>query len=57
MKSYYKGGFKKIADLPGDCRHPEHEPPKHVVLDNGVYEYTCPGCGARRYITIAGPTW
>lgn len=39
-------GLKKIADLPRQqfCRHPEHNPPGHIVLSPGVYEHTCPGC-------------
>ena len=27
------------------CTHPEHEPPKHIVLESGTYRHTCPGCG------------
>ncbi len=47
------GGFRKIANVPefGFCKHPEHDPPKHIVLDPGVYEYQCPACAARSVIT------
>ena len=44
---------RKIADLPEDktCRHPEHEPPKHMVFPSGVYEHECPACGHKRVFT------
>lgn len=47
-----KGGLKKIGDLITPCRHPEHEPPSMVVLEPGVYEYECPGCGAKTIFTV-----
>lgn len=40
-----KGGFRKIAEFPMPCLHPEHKPPMHIVLQPGLYEYECPGCG------------
>ncbi len=27
------------------CLHSEHNPPGGIVLDPGVYEWVCPGCG------------
>ena len=27
------------------CTHPEHNPPSMIVLEPGVYEHACPGCG------------
>jgi len=52
-------GLKKIRDLPAEktCRHPEHEPPRHIVLSPGVYEYVCPGCGQRRELFVTRPVW
>lgn len=50
-----KGGFKKISgpeDKPKKCRDNEHNPPDHIVLKPGTYEYTCPSCGATRIITV-----
>ena len=38
-------GLKKVRDYSKACLHPEHEPPKHIVLSPGEYEHTCPGCG------------
>lgn len=37
--------LRKIAEIKKACRHPEHNPPSHIVLETGIYEYTCPGCG------------
>lgn len=37
--------LRKIADVPKACMDPEHHPPSHIVLEPGVYEYTCPACG------------
>jgi hypothetical protein len=50
------GGLRKIGDLPKICRHPEHHPPSMIVLPDGVYEYTCPGCGARQRFIVSSPT-
>lgn len=59
IRPYYKGGFRKIDDklyIKEPCRHPEHQPPMHIVLENGTYEYTCPGCGEVRTIVVNKPT-
>ena len=41
-----QSGLRKIADADrAPCPHPEHNPPMHIVLSPGTYEYTCPGCG------------
>jgi len=50
---------RKIADLPEEkiCRHPEHNPPNHMAYEPGIYEHTCPGCGATGQFTVqAKPT-
>jgi len=47
-----KGGLRKIADEPKPCLHPEHNPPSHIVLSPGTYEYTCPGCGERQTFRV-----
>ena len=52
----HKGGLRKIADLPELCHHPEHNPPTHYFYQDGVYEYTCPGCGKTQILTIRNPT-
>ena len=26
------------------CKHPEHYPPTHIVLEAGVHTYQCPAC-------------
>lgn len=53
---------KKIADLEDPtkiwsrkiplCEDPEHNPPTHMVFEPGVYEHTCPRCGAKRTFTV-----
>lgn len=45
--------MKKVADLPQACMHPEHSPPGHVVLSDGIYEHTCPGCGFTSTVIVA----
>ena len=40
--------MKRISDLPkpkGPCMNPGHYPPSMIVLPDGIYEHTCPGCG------------
>lgn len=34
------------------CRDPGHNPPNMIVLDPGMYEWTCPGCGQKQYLTV-----
>lgn len=50
-------GLKKIKDLPKEqaCISSEHNPPMHIVLEDGVYEYICPQCGHRRTFTVNKP--
>jgi len=46
--------LRKTEDSIVHCLHPEHMPPMHIVLDPGVYEHTCPGCGeTKRFIISA----
>lgn len=47
-----KGGFRKVRDVPTGCRHPEHQPPMHIYLEPGVWEYICPGCGNVMRFTV-----
>lgn len=51
--------FKKLADeaTPKKCRHPEHDPPGHIVLAPGTYMYTCPGCGQETTVRIPRKPW
>lgn len=44
----------KISDLDFPCMHPEHNPPNMIVFDPGVYEHTCPACGAKMIFTVTG---
>lgn len=47
--------IRKIADLPKICSHPEHHPPSHVSLEDGLYEHTCPECGRTRRFRVDHP--
>lgn len=47
--------LRKIADLPQPCFHPEHNPPTMIVLEPGVYEHTCPNCGAVTTFRVERP--
>jgi len=55
--SKIKSGLKKIADVPKPCLHPCHNPPSHIVLEPGVYEYTCPGCGKKITFEVPRIMW
>lgn len=41
-----KRGPIRISKFKPGCQHPEHNPPSMIVLEPGIYEYTCPSCGA-----------
>lgn len=47
----------KKANLPQEtyCVSPEHNPPTHIVLEDGVYEYTCPSCGKKVDFIVMRP--
>lgn len=47
-----RGGTRKIANIPEQCTHPDHNRSSHQVLTPGVYEHICPGCGKRRVFTV-----
>ena len=46
---------RKIADLSGQCRHPDHNPHSMIVLPDGVYEHVCDGCGKRFVFEVSKP--
>jgi hypothetical protein len=50
--------FKKISERNSwtnkQCRHPEHNPPGHICLDPGIYEWTCPSCGRTQIVRVDG---
>lgn len=55
--------FKRIED--GEkydpvrpCLHPEHNPPMHIVLGPGTYEWACPNCGRKQTVVVnRGARW
>jgi hypothetical protein len=46
------GGLRKIRDSKPPCLSPSHNPPSHIVLEPGDYEYVCPSCGQRTTFTV-----
>lgn len=52
VSSSAKGGLRKIKDAEQPCLHPEHNPPMHIYLTAGTYEYTCPCCGKVTTFTV-----
>ena len=46
-----------IGEVNEACMSPEHNPPAHIVLDAGVYEYQCPACGHKQIFTIQSTTY
>lgn len=47
---------RRIGDLEEPCRHPQHDPPGHMVWKPGVYQHVCPGCRAQQTFTVTRPT-
>jgi hypothetical protein len=52
----FKGGTRKIADLPKVCCDPYHNPPTHMFYEDGVWEHTCPSCGKTKTFTVRNPS-
>ncbi len=47
---------RKIADIPARCTDPEHNPPTHQHLENGIYEHVCPSCNKTTRFTVIHPS-
>lgn len=41
---------------PKICANSAHYPPGMIVLENGEYEWTCPGCKYKTYFVVNNPT-
>jgi len=50
----HKGGLRKISDDSKPCLSPAHNPPAHISLQPGKYEYTCPSCGKTVTFYVSG---
>lgn len=37
--------FDQMGYIKEICLDPGHDPPKHIVLEPGIYKHTCPNCG------------
>lgn len=49
--------LEKLANGPQPpCRHPEHNPPTHVVLEPGLYQWKCPECSHAVQFRVTQPT-
>jgi hypothetical protein len=44
--------LRKIKNAEKPCFHPEHNPPMHIYLEAGTYEYICPSCGKVTIFTV-----
>lgn len=44
----------KIKDLSRPCLSSQHNPPSMMVYSPGVYQHTCPACGAVQIFTVYG---
>ena len=45
--------LRKIKDFRTEaCMSPEHNPPSHMVMESGVYEYECPACGKKQTFEV-----
>lgn len=55
--------LRKVGDNPdwmterqSECRSPSHDPPSMIVLENGLWEHTCPDCGKKTAFRVNRPT-
>jgi len=49
--------LRKISDPAPICTHPEHNPPNHMVLSPGIYEWECSGCGEKKVFVVEKLGW
>lgn len=49
----HEGGWRLEPEQP--CTHAEHNPPTMIVLEPGLYEHTCPGCGKEQRFRVQPP--
>lgn len=52
-------GLRKIKSFEAKdiCRSSSHNPPTHILLSPGEYEYSCPDCGQICRFTVPLITW
>lgn len=51
LEDWSKGGLKQLEKF-NPCTSPSHNPPSHIVLTPGKYEYTCPQCGYKTIFIV-----
>jgi hypothetical protein len=50
-KGRASAGMEPIPKEYEPCRSPEHHPPSHICIPQGMqYRHVCPGCGAESVI-------
>lgn len=49
--------IKEDAEEEIVCTSPYHNPPLHVMLAPGRYQYECPVCWKRTEVTVPGVTF
>ena len=50
-------GYKPLGPEERPCFDSEHNPPSHIVLDEGTHIWTCPACGRSQEIVVTKPKW
>lgn len=48
--------LRKIRDIK-PCLDPAHNPPSHLYLEGGEYEWTCPSCGKKVEFVVPSITF
>lgn len=48
--------LRKIRDIK-PCLDPAHNPPSHLYLEAGEYEWTCPSCGKKVEFIVPSVTF
>lgn len=49
-------GVEPYWNEPAFCQNPDHNFPSHIVLEPGVWEHECPGCGKKVQVFVASVT-
>lgn len=57
LKQNKQSGFEDAPDTISPCRHPNHNPPSHLLIPPGKqYRHICPLCRVETVITSNEPT-
>jgi hypothetical protein len=51
VRNKKRGGLEPIPDQLRQCSDPEHRPPTHISIPNGMqYRHICPTCGLEQVL-------